>query len=223
VPEDTAQVAHAIFRTDHPHSYLVLADEVGALFTDEAFAPLFPSHGQPALAPWRLALVTILQFAEGLSDRQAAHALRTRIDWKYVTRLELTDPGFDGSVLSEFRGRLLAGSADMLLLDTLLAWSRDHQLLKERGRQRTDSTHVLAAVRALNRIELVGETLRHALDTLAVVAPGWLRTISPSAWAERYARRVEDGRLPTGKAARAPSVDLTCYDQLLPSRFHHGS
>jgi transposase len=89
--------------------------------------------------------------------------------------LELIDPGFDGSVLSEFRGRLVEGAAETLLLDKRLAWCREHKLLKAGGRQRTDSTHVLAVVRALNRIELVAETLRHALDTLAVVAPDGLR------------------------------------------------
>jgi transposase len=80
VPEDTARVVRAVFADGHP--YLGLADECGDLFNDDLFAPLFPTHGQPALAPWRLALVTVLQFAEGLSDLQAAHALRTRIDWK---------------------------------------------------------------------------------------------------------------------------------------------
>jgi len=200
IPEDTVRVAHAAFRTGHP--YLRLADELGTLFDDDAFAALFPTHGQPALAPWRLALVTILQFAEGLSDRQAAHALRGRIDWKYVTRLELTDPGFDGSVPSEFRSRLIDGAAETLLLDTLLAWCRDHKLIIRRGRQRTDSTHILAAVRALNRIELMGETMRHALNTLAVVAPDWLRAVSQPLWIERYARRVEDDRLPERKEAR---------------------
>jgi transposase len=173
------------------------------VFTDEDFASLFPCHGQPALAPWRLALVTILQFAEGLSDRQAADALRARIDWKYVTRLELIDPGFDSSVLSEFRGRLVEGVAETLLLDKLLAWCREHKLLKARGRQRTDSTHVLAVVRALNRVDLVKETLRHALDTLAVVAPDWLRAHTQPTWPERYIRRGLGERLPASTEARA--------------------
>jgi transposase len=201
IPVDTARVAHAAFPKGHP--YLRLADELGNLFTDEDFASLFPCHGQPALAPWRLALVTILQFAEGLSDRQAADALRGRIDWKYVARLELIDPGFDGSVLSEFRGRLIEGAAETLLLDQLLAWCRERKLLKERGRQRTDSTHVLAAVRALNRVELVGETMRHTLDTLAVVAPDWLRAHTQPTWPERYIRRGLGERLPVSTAGRA--------------------
>lgn len=200
VPADTARVAHAAFRKGHP--YLRLADELGTLFTDEDFASLFPRHGQPALAPWRLALVTILQFTEGLSDRQAADALRGRIDWKYVARLELSDPGFDDSVLSEFRGRLIEGAAETLLLDKLLAWCREHKLLKERGRQRTDSTHVLAAVRALNRLELVAETMRHALDNLALVAPDWLRAHTQPTWPARYIRRGLGERLPVSKEAR---------------------
>jgi transposase len=201
VPADTVRVAQAAFPAGHP--YLTLADELGCLFTDEQFAPLFPTHGQPTLAPWRLALVSILQFAEGLSDRQAVHAVRSRIDWKYVLRLPLTDPGFDASVLSEFRSRLLAGGDDTLLFDTLLTWCRERKLLQARGRQRTDSTHILAAVRALNRIEVVAETMRHVLDSLAVAAPAWLAAVAAPEWAERYARRVEEGRLPAGKDARA--------------------
>jgi transposase len=200
VPVETARVAHAAFPDGH--RYIRLADELGTLFTDALFTALYPSYGQPALSPWRLALVTMLQFAEGLSDRQAADAVRSRIDWKYLLRLELTDSGFDGSVLSEFRSRLLLGEADYLLFDHLLAWCRERQLVIAGGRQRTDSTHILAAVRALNRIELVGETLRHALNRLAVVAPAWLQAITPPKWVERYARRAEDDRLPTKQAAR---------------------
>ena len=107
IPDETARVARAAFPKGHP--YLTLADTLGDLFTDELFASLFPQRGQPALAPWRLALTTVLQFAEGLSDVQAADAVRSRIDWKYVLRLDLTDAGFDASVLCEFRARLVAG------------------------------------------------------------------------------------------------------------------
>jgi transposase len=203
VPDDTSRVAHAAFPDGHP--YLTMADGLGSLFTDEQFAALFPTHGQPALAPWRLALVSVLQFAEGLSYRQAAHAVRSRIDWKYVLRLNLVDPGFDASVLSEFRTRLRTGGAGALLLDTLLRWCRERQLLAAHGHQRTDSTHILAAVRALNRIEVVAETMRHTLDSLAVAAPAWLRAHVPPEWTERYARRAEEYRLPVGKDAR---VDL---------------
>ena len=113
VPEQTARVAHAAFPKGHP--YLTLRDHLGTIFQDEDFATLFPAWGYPGLPPWRLALVTILQFRKNLADRQAAEAVRARIDWKSLLSLELTDPGFDFSVLSEFRDRLLAGSAEALL------------------------------------------------------------------------------------------------------------
>jgi transposase len=129
-------------------------------------------------------------------------AARSRIDWKYVLRLELTDPGFDASVLSEFRSRLIAGSAEYLLFDTLLNWCSKRELLKARGRQRTDSTHVLAAVRALNRLELVTETMRATLNDLAVVAPDWLSSVALPEWVERYGRRAEDDRLPSKEVER---------------------
>jgi len=158
--------------------------------------------GQPSMPPWRLALVTIMQFREHLADRQAAEAVRARIDWKYLLGLELTDPGFDFSVLSEFRDRLLTGSAEERLLDKLLEWCQTQGLIKARGRQRTDSTHVLASIRMLSRIELVAETLRAALNELATVAPDWLRAFAPLEWFDRYKRRIEDTSLPKEKVAR---------------------
>ncbi|MFN3650372.1 MAG: IS1182 family transposase [Armatimonadota bacterium] len=200
VPAATARVAKAAFPKGNP--YLTMRDEFGTLFHDAQFSALFPPCGQPAHAPWRLALVVILQFIEGLSDRQAADAVRRCLDWKYLLGLELDDPGFDASVLSEFRTRLIAGSAELLLFETLLDHLRARNLLKAGGRQRTDSTHVLAAARAMNRLEAVGETLRHALNVLATVAPEWLRPLCPPEWAQSYARRFDDERLPKEPAAR---------------------
>src|SRR6476469_4360457 len=123
VPAATAQVAAAAFPKGCPA--MRLRDELGAVYDDRMFASLYPARGQPAHSPWRLALVTVLQFAEGLSDRRAADAVRGRIDWKYALGLGLTDPGFDASVLSEFRARLVTGSAECLLLDALLASCRE--------------------------------------------------------------------------------------------------
>ena len=194
VPDDTARIARAAFRARNP--YLTLRDRLGTLFTDADFADLFPKRGQPAYAPWRLALVTLLQFREGLSDRQAAEAVRARIDWKYLLALDLDDPGFDRSVLCEFRGRLLGNAAVDRLLARVLDAAREDGLLKARGRQRTDGTHVLAAIRNLNRLELLAETLRAALNDIAVVVPDWLRAFAPAEWHERYDRRIEDVRLP---------------------------
>ena len=122
VPEETARVARAAFRKGNP--LLKLRDELGAIFADADFADLFPERGQPGLAPWRLALVTLLQFREDLPDRRAAEAVRARIDWKYLLGLELTDPGFDASVLCEFRARLLEGGAEERLLGKLLEAAR---------------------------------------------------------------------------------------------------
>src|SRR5262252_3307985 len=200
VPEETARVARAAFPKGHP--YLTFRDVLGTIFQDEDFLALFPAWGPPGLPPWRLALVTIMQFRENLADRQAAEAVRARIDWKYLLSLELTDPGFDFSILSEFRDRLLAGSAEELLLDKLLERCRALGLLKARGQQRTDSTHVLAAIRVLNRLELVAETVRATLNALATVAPDWLQGLAPLAWYERYGRRIEDTRLPQEQAKR---------------------
>src|SRR6266511_5644888 len=194
VPEETRRVARAAF--PRGNVYMRMRDELGAIYDDQLFASLFPTRGQPAASPWRLALTTVMQFAEGLSDRQAADAVRSRIDWKYTLSLELTDPGFDHTVLSEFRTRLVAGQAEQLLLDTLLTQLRALGLLTARGRQRTDSTHVLAAIRVLNRLELVGETVRHALNSLAVVAPDWLRAQVPPEWFDRYGTRIENYHLP---------------------------
>ena len=200
VPEETRRVARAAF----PKGTLCLriADALGPVYQDSQFMALFPRRGQPGEAPGRLALAVVLQFMENLSDREAADAVRGRIDWKYALGLALTDPGFDHTVLSEFRTRLITGKAELLLLDSLLRRLQEQGLVKARGRQRTDSTHVLAAVRALNRLERVGETMRAALNEVAAVAPEWLQAMAPPAWYERYGRLVENYRLPKTEAAR---------------------
>src|SRR5207237_6096201 len=146
-----------------------IADELGPLYHDDQFAALFPTRGQPAASPARLALASVLQYVEGLSDRQAADAVRGRIDWKYARALELTDPGFDHTVLSEFRSRLVEGHAEQRLLDLLLERCRKGGWLKARGQQRTDSTHVLARIRALNRTLCVAQTMVYVLNVLAEV------------------------------------------------------
>src|SRR5829696_4896480 len=200
IPAETVRVARAAF----PKGTLItrLREEFSALYQDETFRELYPTRGQPGLAPWRLALVTVFQFLETLSDRQAADAVRACIDWKYALGLELTDPGFHFSGLSEFRARLVAGGAEPLLLDAMLERFKDRGLVKARGKQRTDSTHVLAAVHDLHLLERVAETLRAALDDLAAVVPDWLRTVAQPAWFERYGRRIEESRLPRSKDKR---------------------
>lgn len=199
-PEETVRLAHIVC----PKGDLCLwiGDELSEVFQDPLFASLFPRRGQPAEAPWRLALVTVLQFVEGLSDRAAADAVRKRIDWKYALRLELDNLGFDFSVLSEFRTRLVKGGGEQLLFDALLTHAKDRGWLKARGRQRTDSTHVLAVIETLSRLECVAETLRHALNVLASVVADWLQERVPPEWYERYATRWQDYRLPSGREER---------------------
>ena len=210
VPDETVRVARAAFPKGNV--YMQMRDVLGVVFDDLGVSPLFAVRGRPAESPWRLALVTVMQFAEGLSDRQAAEAVRARIDWTYALGLALTDPGFDFSVLSEFRARLIGGSAEQHLLDALLTACKARGHLRARGRQRTDSTHVLGALRELNRLERVAETLRAALNAVAAEAPDWLWAIAPPEWFERYSRRVEDYRLPRGNEAREQYAILVGAD-----------
>ena len=129
--------------------------------------------------------MTVLQFLEELPDRPAADAVRGRIEWKYLLGLPRDDPGFDFTVLSDFRARLVQGGAEQVLLDALLQVFTEQGWLKARGRQRTDSTHILAKVRAINRRMGVGETLRSARNSLAIVAGDWLLDHGQEAWLYR--------------------------------------
>jgi transposase len=196
----TARVARAAF----PKGTLAIRirDALGPLFADEEFAGMFGVRGRPGLSPGQLALVSVLQYAENLSDRQAADAVRGRIEWKYALGLDLDDPGFDFTALSGFRARLVAHGQEEHILELLLERLTELGFLRSGGRQRTDSTHVLGAVRSLNRVEFVGEVMRSALNALAAAAPGWLAAWAPVAWQERYGQRVDTYRLPDGEAGR---------------------
>lgn len=213
IPEDTARVARAAFPKGN--RYLTLRDELGVIYMDSLFAALFSTPcGRPAESPGCLALVTVLQFAENLSDRQAADAVRGRMDWKYLLALELTDPDFDYTLLHEFRQRVLDNGAERQLLDAVLELFRGLKLLRARTRQRTDSTHVLAGIRDLNRLELVGETMRHALNSLAVVTPDWLREQVPLEWFDRYGQPFSQWRLPKSQEERDALAETIGRDGL---------
>lgn len=205
IPEETARIARQWYQKTN--RYRLLRDELGTLSTDQQFAALYPSGGQSAASPWRLALVLITQFMENDTDRQATEAVRSRIDWTYVLSLELTDVGFDPSVLSEFRDRFLAGGMEEQLLSTLLDLCRERGLVKGRGKQRTDSTHVLAALRAINRLENVGETLRAAFNSLATVVPEWVQAHAPVEWYDRSEMRMENFRFPKEKSKQEALAD----------------
>ena len=210
IPELTRLVAKAAL--PNGNVFMKMRDELGPIFKDEEFAALYPSTGQPAESPARLALVTVMQYVENLTDRQAADAVRDRVSWKYVLGLELTNPGFHYSVLSEFRQRLIVGSAERVLLDKLLERCAARGLLKGKKKQRTDSTHVLAAIRSLTLLELVGETMRRTLDAVARVAPEWLETRIQPEWIKRYGRRFDSYQLPKGKKKRLELATTIGHD-----------
>lgn len=201
IPEQTVLVARAAF----PQGSVAMSarDELGEAFGDEQFTAAFGSRGAPAESPGALALVTALQYAENLTDRQAAAMVARAIDWKYAMGLELTDPGFDPSVLSKFRTRLVEHGLEEQVLSTMLTVLAGKGLVGAGGKQRTDSTHVISAVRDLNRLELAGESVRACLQALTVAAPTWLaQVVDVAEWAHRYGPRVDSWRLPTSAAKR---------------------
>ena len=136
IPEQTVKYAHAAFPKGN--KYMTLRDELGEIFDDEQFSDLFSWKGATAASPGMLAMVCVMQFMENLSDKQAAEAVRARIDWKYALGLEMENPGFDSSVLTNFRVRLVANGAEERLLNRLLALCNEKNLIKRRGRQRVD-------------------------------------------------------------------------------------
>jgi transposase len=201
VPEATVAAVRAAF--PRGNLYVDLRAEFGTLYEDHLFADLYADHGRPVeVAPWRLALVMVMQYIEGLTDRQAADAVRRCIDWKYALSLELTDPGFDFTLLHDFRDRLLTHEAAQRLLDTFIIACKARGWIKARGTQRTDSTHVLAAVRTLHRFECVLEAMRQALNQLSETAPTWVQQHVPLEWYARYGLRAEQTRLPKEASKR---------------------
>jgi transposase len=180
-----------------------LRDEVGPLFRDADFAECYAVRGRPGYSPAVLMLVLVLQYVERLTDAQAAEAVAGRIDWKYAMGLRLEEAVFDSSVLSEFRTRLVEHGLAMLAFDRILDRAKELGLVKAGGKQRTDSTHVVSAVRDLNRSELVGESVRALCEVLAAVAPDFLpATVDLPRWAERYGRPVSSWSGPRTGAER---------------------
>ncbi|MFF3519071.1 transposase, partial [Streptomyces sp. NPDC002573] len=220
VPEQTARTARAAF----PKGSLPMRvrDHLAGVFADEPFAGAFGVRGAPGYSPGVLSLVTVLQFTEDLTDRQAADAVRDRLSWKYAIGAELTDTGFDHSVLPRFRGRLARHGLEREVFDRLLAHCKDAGLVAAGGKQRTDSTHVISAVRDLNRTELAGESVRAALEALAVAAPGWLAgVIDVAEFAHRYGERVNGWTMPASKTKRDRLAQVFGTDALALLRAVH--
>jgi transposase len=206
-PEPDRQIAAAIaakYRGNRPRPLAALIrDRLGEWLHDEDFAAAFGVRGRPGWSASRLALVTVLQRAESLPDRQAAEAARTRIDWQYLLGLPLDDPGFDHTVLVEFRTRVAEAGLEQVALDALLERLTEAGLITAGGKQRTDSTHVVAAVAALNRLELVGQSVRAVLEALSAAHPAWLaQRICVGDCTRRYGTSMTSWRPPLSQAKR---------------------
>ncbi len=201
--EEITRAVMAIYTGRRAPMPVAARDELGELFADAEFAEAFAECGPDGWSPGRLMLVTVLQAAEGLTDRQAAEAVRDKLSWKYALGLALTDTGFDYSILSEFRTRLVEHDMHARVLDLMVARLVEVGLLKAGGKQRTDSTHIIAAVRLLNQVELVGETVRACLEALAAADAQWLAARLDTSWQRRYGARVDSWRMPASKTKRA--------------------
>ena len=200
MPEDLARIGAALLPADSPYRWI--GDQVYAQYENAAFADLYHAEGKPGIQPVDLLFVLAFQALEDLGDRAAAAAVRLRLDWKYALHLPLDYAGFDFSVLSDFRARLIAHAASARLFDQLLAQLRQQGLLTRRGRQRTDSLAILTRVRLLTRVELVVETLRLALRALLAADPTWVRATVPPTWEAQYGGRCVAERLSDAERAR---------------------
>jgi transposase len=212
-PQPAPQLAETVAvmyrgKRERPLPVLV-RDKLGEWLADEQFAGAYGVRGKPGWPPGRLALVSVFQMAEDLTDRQAAEAVRTRIDWKYALGLDLADPGFDHSILSEFRGRVAAGGLDQVVPGTLIGRLAADGLVRAGGKMRTDSSHVISAVRDLNRLELAGESVRACLEQLAVAAPQVVAQLLDESWGKRYAARIDTWRMPAS-ATKKEELALAC-------------
>lgn len=208
IPEETQRIGEQLLPVENLMRRI--GDEYAELVKDEDFAIMYSNTGQPALSPTRLVFVCLLQAMEHLSDRATVAMVRTRIDWKYALHLPLNYSGFDASVLSEFRDRLVANKAEKLIFDKVLEKMKVEGLLKGRGLQRTDSLSIVGAVRELNRLELVMETMRLALEEVAQKDKPWFLRNIEKIWLERYGEWTQAERVvkETGPKAKTETQRL---------------
>jgi transposase len=193
IPDDTARVGREILEENNP--YRLVGDRVNAFLRLKDFVGLYSELGRGAICPIILSLITLFQFLENIPDRVAANWAVTRMDWKYALHLPLTWTGFDYSNLSNFRTRLIEHGEERLVFEKVLEWVRSLGFVKKHGKQRTDSTHIIACVERLGRLELAWETLRTALRAIKKGAPRWYGEVIPAAFDQAYAERQSDWRL----------------------------
>jgi transposase len=210
VPGETLRVTRAAFPKGN--LCMQIRDVLEVVCTDTRFDTLFAWRGRPAEAPWRLVLVMLLQFAEGLSDRQAAEAVRGRIDWKYLLGLELTDPGFNVALLSHFSAQLSPRATEQLFLDALLTACQVSHVPNGNRRRRLDTGYLLTESRLINRLDRIAETFREALRAVTVAAPEWTNTWEPADWHIRYGPLARAALQPHGPAARRTFIETVRAD-----------
>ena len=201
MPADIAAVGQTLLPESNP--YRVIGDHLADVLDDAHFAALYATTGRAALSPSLLALVTLFQFMENIPDREAAEQVVVRLDWKYALHLPVADAGFDFSCLCYFRQRLLEHAQERLVFEQILGKIQALGFVKKRGKQRTDSTAVLGAVRPLRALETVSETLRLAVRALAQAAPDWVARELPASFVEAYAHSRADYRLRAEERAAA--------------------
>jgi transposase len=184
LPRDTAQAAHAAF--GQGNIYLTIGDRLDQLVGDVDFARLDPASEQPVARLATCALVTLFQFVEGLPDRRAVEAMRTRIDWKYALHLPLAYRGLEPSALCRFRQRLLNDLVAQLVFQQVMDRLAQTGLLKDIAGSRSGSSEVLAAVCMVSRLEQLLEAMQAVLEALAAAGSKWLLENTLPHWYERY-------------------------------------
>ena len=187
MPAETGRIGKVLL--EEKNAFRLIGDRLFDTLDEMEFADLYSVEGKPGISPVILAFVSVFQFMEKLPDRQAAQSLRLRMDWKYALHMPLEYEGFDYSVLSEFRDRLIEGKADKRVFEKLVAEIRAMGLIKERGKQRTDSIAMLTKVRRLSRLELVVETLRLTVGAVVKTDREWSAGILPPSWEDKYGER----------------------------------
>lgn len=193
IPEETRRVVEPLLPADSV--YRLVGNEVDQMINDQDFVDMYASKGRPAVNPVVLALVLIFQFLEKLPDRAAAEAAVMRLDWKYALRQELTWTGFHYSDLCNFRKRLIEHEREWMVFERMVTYLRERGYIRERGKQRTDSTKIIGLVARLSRLELVCETIRVTLGALVEADGAWVKKHLPVSFVDKYSRRRSDFRL----------------------------
>jgi len=193
IPEQTREIVESWL--DKKSLFAFLGQHVDEIIKDEDFAELYASTGRPGVNAVILTLVTVFQFLEDFPDRIAAEQGRSRMDWKYVLRQDLTWVGFNYTDLCNFRKRLVQNEQEGLVFEKVLVYLKANGYIKKRGKQRTDATHVLARLRSMSRLEFVLETLRVALSTLVSRDAKWFLRQVPVSYSQTYQEKRYDYRL----------------------------